>query len=150
MLELTVLMWSGEGIQHLFSQQSITKDWFPRDILSMADSSLLELGSLRTELLIVLTVASVCTFLMVVAGTRSIGKVSMVCVAACFMLLVTLTIRVSLAPGGPQGVLTLISPVWSVLCEPWVWLEAAAQVIFSLQLQRQVNYQQVLQLSSIN
>merc|ERR1719410_1756279 len=58
----------------------------------------------------------------------------MVCLPLAFMLLVTLVIRSCLAEGGPQGVLSLLSPDWSLLKEPSLWLRAAAHVIFSLQL----------------
>merc|ERR1711963_249784 len=70
----------------------------------------------------------------IVAGTKSVGKVCMVAVPAAFMLMMTLTIRACLATGGPQGVLLLLAPDWSVLTLPGAWLEAAAQVVFSLQL----------------
>jgi len=100
----------------------------------MGDSSLEELGGLRNQVLLVLGIAALSTFVFIVAGTRSVGKVSMVAVPAAFMLLMTLTIRACLASGGPQGVIFLLSPDWSVLLQPTTWLAAAAQVVFSLQL----------------
>jgi len=133
-LELAVLMWAGRGLFHLFFYQEITKELFSREILNSNNSSLTELGHLESQALLVLGIASLSTFICVVAGTRSVGKVSMLAVPTCFMLLVTLAIRTCLGRGGPQGVLHLLTPDWSVLTLPEVWLEAAAQVIFSLQL----------------
>ena len=134
MLDLAVLMWSGQALFHLFSAQRIPQNFFARDVLDQEDFSLEELGTLRNQILLVLGIASLSTFVFLVAGTRSIGKVSMLAVPAAFMLLVTLTIRACLAPGGPQGVLLLLAPDWSVLTTPSLWLQAAGQVVFSLQL----------------
>ena len=50
------------------------------------------------------------------------------------MLLVTLSIRACMESGGPLGLTQLFSPDWGVLTQPGVWLEAAGQVVFSLQL----------------
>ena len=50
------------------------------------------------------------------------------------LILVTLVIRDCLTQGGPEGVLTFLQPDWNLLKEPSAWLEAASQVIFSLQL----------------
>jgi len=133
-LDLAVLMWSGHSLFHLFSYQKIGQEFFNRDILDREDSSLGELGGLRNQILLVLGIATLTTFVFIVAGTKSVGKVCMVAVPAAFMLMMTLTIRACLATGGPQGVLLLLAPDWSVLTLPGAWLEAAAQVVFSLQL----------------
>jgi SNF family Na+-dependent transporter len=127
-------MWSGHSLFHLFSYQKIGQEFFNRDILDREDSSLGELGGLRNQILMVLGIATLTTFVFIVAGTKSVGKVCMVAVPAAFMLMMTLTIRACLATGGPQGVLLLLAPDWSVLTLPGAWLEAAAQVVFSLQL----------------
>jgi len=133
-LELGVSMWLGQGMFRLFYQQTIREEMFEEDILNKEDSSLESLGALSTQLLLVLGIAALTVFVLVVAGTRAVGKVCMVAVPACYMLLVTLVIRTCLCTGGPQGVLTFLRPEWSLLKEPTIWLEAASQVIFSLQL----------------
>ena len=134
MLELAVLMWSGQALFHIFSFQKIGEQFFSQDVLDREDSSLEELGDLRIQILPVLGSATLSTFVFLVAGTRSVGKICTVAVPAAFMLLVTLTIRACLAAGGPQGVLLLLAPDWSVLTQPGAWSQAAVQVVFSLQL----------------
>ena len=134
MLDLAVLMWAGQALWRLFSEQNIRDGFFYRDVLNKEDASLEQLGQLGGQLSLVLAIGSVSIFIFMAAGTRSVGKVCLVAVPACFMLLVTLTIRTCLATGGPQGVLILLTPNWSVLTQPTVWLEATGQVIFSLQL----------------
>jgi len=134
MLDLAVLMWAGQALWQIFSEQNIRDGFFYRDVLSKEDASLDRLGELGGQLSLVLAVASVSIFILIAAGTRSVGKVCLVAVPISFMILVTLTIRTCLASGGPQGVWTLLTPDWSVLTQPTVWLEAVGQVVFSLQL----------------
>ena len=134
MLDLAVLMWSGQGLFHLFSSQAISEGFLSREILGQEEATLQELGGLRNQVLLVLGIAALSTFVFLVAGTKSVGKVSMVAVPLAYMLLVTLTIRACLGEGVPQGVLDLLTPNWAVLTMPTVWLEAAAHVVFSLQL----------------
>ena len=137
-LELGLMMWFGQLMFRLFySRDSITADTdlFRSEIVSGSDVySLDQVGNLSTQLVLVLGIAALILLVVVVAGSRSVGKVSMVCLPLAFMLLVTLVIRSCLAEGGPQGVLSLLSPEWSLLKEPSLWLQAAAHVIFSLQL----------------
>merc|ERR1711881_121284 len=133
-LELGVSMWMGQGMFRLFYQQTIREEMFAEDILNKEDASLESLGALSTQLLLVLGIAALTVFVLVVAGTRAVGKVCMITVPACYMLMVTLVIRTCLSTGGPQGVLTFLRPEWSLLKEPPIWMEAASQVIFSLQL----------------
>jgi len=137
-LELGLMMWFGQLMFRLFySRDSITAetDLFRSEIVSGSDVySLDQVGNLSTQLVLVLGIAALILLVLVVAGSRSVGKVSLVCLPLAFMLLVTLVIRSCLAEGGPQGVLSLLSPEWSLLKEPSLWLQAAAHVIFSLQL----------------
>jgi len=134
MLELGVLMWMGQGMFRLFYHQMISEGMFRGEILNAEDASLEAVGTLSTQLMLVLGIATLAVFVLVVAGTRSVGKVSMVTIPACFMIIVTLLIRTCLTTGGPQGVLTFLHPDWSLLKEPTTWLEASSQVVFSLQL----------------
>ena len=134
MLDLAVIMWSGQAIWLLFSEQNIRDGFFYRDVLHKEDASLQELGQLGGQLSLILAIGCVSLFTLMAAGTKSVGKVCLVGVPACFMLMMILTIRSCLATGGPQGVLTLLTPNWSVFTQPIVWLEVTGQVIFSLQL----------------
>merc|ERR1719204_2100613 len=134
MLDLGVLMWSGRGLFHLFSYQAVSEGFFTKDILAKSASNLDQLGDLNHQLLLVLGIAAITTFVCVVASTKSVGKACMVAVPTAFMLLVSLTIRACLAPGAPNAVLHLLTPDWEALTRPSTWLEATAQAVFSLQL----------------
>jgi len=134
LLELGVLTWAGQSLFLVFSSQSISDGFFYREVLNKEDSDLSALGGISGSLCLVLGIGSLLTFILVAAGTRSVGKVSMVLLPFMFMLLVSLTIRACIATGGIQGVTTLLSPNWSVMTQPTSWLEATTQVVFSMQL----------------
>ena len=72
--------------------------------------------------------------LLVSGGTRLIGKIGLLTLPLCFMLLVSLVIRSCVAPGGADGIMTLLSPDWSQLSSFSGWMMAAQQVVYSLQL----------------
>ena len=93
MLDLDVLMWAGQDLFHLFSSQRVGEGFLDRDILDMGDSSLEELGGLRNQVLLVLSIATLSTFVFIMPSTRSVEKVSMVPGPTAFMLIMTLTIR---------------------------------------------------------
>jgi hypothetical protein len=50
--------------------------FFYRDVLSKESADLEELGSVSGQLILILGIGSVLTFVLVAAGTRSLGKVS--------------------------------------------------------------------------
>jgi len=133
-LELATLMWTGQGLFLLFSEQQITDGFFYRDVLDRGDATMVRLGSLGGQLALVLAIAAVSTFILTVAGTRALGKVCGLAIPTAFMLLVTLTIRACMESGGPLGITALMAPNWEVMTQPGVWMEAVAQVVFSLQL----------------
>merc|ERR1719195_57926 len=96
--------------QLFYSRDAVTADTniFRSEIVSGSEVySLDQVGGLSTQLVLVLGIAALILLVLVVAGSRSVGKVSMVCVPLAFMLLVTLVIRSCLADGGPQGILSL-------------------------------------------
>ena len=81
------------------------------------EASLHDLESLNEQGMIVLGVICVIAFVLVAASTKAIGKITSLLVPACYMLAVTLLIRVNLSPGGPKGIVTLMNPDWNVLTD---------------------------------
>lgn len=132
--ELGVLMWLGQAVFKLFYNQDIDTEFLAKDVLNRDDSSLGALGGLSSHLLLVLGIAALSIFVLVVAGSRALGRVSLGLVPLVYTLLVTLTIRALLAPGAPQAAVALLAPDWTRLTQPQLWLTAAAEVVFSLQL----------------
>ena len=134
MLDTAVIMWSGQALWHLFSSEEIRDGFFYRDVLAKEDATLEHLGDLVAQLSLVLGVCCVTIFILSAAGIRSVGKICVMVVPACYLLLVVMVVRSCMCTGGLGGIMTLLTPDWSVMTSTSVWLEATAQVIFSLQL----------------
>ena len=93
------------------------------------------LGNLQGQLALCLGVCCAVLFIITAAGTKFIGKISILIVPLCYGLLMTLTIRGCMAQtDGADRILALLRPDWSHISAPWVWLEAARIVLLSLHL----------------
>ena len=61
----------------MFPTSCVSRDgFFYRDVLGKEEADLEELGSLSGQLTLILGIGAVLTFVLVAAGTRSLGKVS--------------------------------------------------------------------------
>ena len=61
----------------MFPTSCVSRDgFFYRDVLGKEEADLEELGSLSGQLTLILGSGAVLTFVLVAAGTRSLGKVS--------------------------------------------------------------------------
>jgi len=129
-----VITWSCQALYLLFSEQSLSETFFNKRVLDVGSASLGQLGLLHGQLALSLGIACIVVFIFIAAGTKSLGKVSMLLVPLCYGLLMTLTIRGCMGKGGPEGILALLAPDWSHITKPWVWLEASKFVFLSLQL----------------
>ena len=135
MCDMAVVTWAAQAMFVLFSGQALPDNFFYRRVLDVGETSdLANLGVLHGQLALCLGVACVVVFVFVAAGAKSIGKVSLLVVPLGYGLLMTLTIRACMAPGGPAGILALLRPDWSHISAPWVWLEAGRFVFLSMQL----------------
>ena len=133
-LDLSILMWTAQGLYRVFSDMEVKEGFFSQEVLNKENFRFDVLLSLDMQLVMILGIVTSATFLFIVGGIRSVGSICQLCVPACFMLMVTLTIRTCMADGGSSGVSTLLTPDWNVLTQPTVWLEACCQVVFSLNL----------------
>ena len=128
--DLGVAMWSSHGLVNTIKDQSVSlthnthynqtsldqiKDIIPYNVAALAAVALL-------------------TYILVAASVKTIGKVCLLVVPLVYGLLITLVIRSLMDPQGPPAFFSLMSPDWAVLSEVTAWLEAAAHVIFSLQV----------------
>ena len=134
MLDLAALAWAALAFYSLFSTRDLADGFFYSEVLDKGEASLEAVGRLGGRPALVLCVVTVLVFLLTSASTRGLGKLGLLLVPASFMLMVTLVIRSCLAPGAPQGIISLLSPDWDKLTQPSAWLIAAANVVFSLQL----------------
>ncbi|XP_067653183.1 sodium- and chloride-dependent glycine transporter 1-like [Haliotis asinina] len=95
-------------------------------------SGLDQLGVVRWELLLCLLVSWILIFGCIIKGVKSVGKAVYVTATLPYIFLFILLIRGLTLPGGPTGALHYLTPEFSRLLDVQVWLEACAQVFFSL------------------
>jgi len=81
-------------------------------------------------LLLAWTVTSLC----MIRGIQTTGKVVYFTATFPYLVLLIFVIRGLILPGCGDGLKHLFVPDWSKLSDPIVWMEAAAQIFFSLSL----------------
>ncbi len=100
-------------------------------VLGMTDQPW-ELGKLQWPLLIGLAIAWVWIVASVWKGTKTVGKVVWFTVLGPWLLLLIFVIRGVTLDGAAEGLRYYLTPEWSKLLIPQVWLAAITQVFFSL------------------
>ncbi|KAL4240391.1 hypothetical protein ACF0H5_001181 [Mactra antiquata] len=96
------------------------------------EGSLEDMGSVQWHLMLSNFVAWTLVVASLVKGVKSLGKVVYVTATAPYILLTVLLIRGLTLDGAVDGVMWYITPDFSKLASPQVWLEAAIQVFYSL------------------
>ena len=130
-LDLGVATWSSHGLVTMFRDQEVAS--LPHNA-GYSLTSLDNIGEIVPYNVAALAAVTTLTFVLVAAGPRAIGKISLAVVPLCYGLLITLVIRACMDASGPGGFLAVMRPQWAALASVTAWLEAAAHVIFSLQL----------------
>ena len=74
------------------------------------------------------------TILTLLLGAKGIEKSNKVMMPVFFVIFVVLAIRVSFLPGAAAGYKFMLTPDWTVLKNPMVWIWAMGQAFFSLSL----------------
>ncbi|XP_069114116.1 sodium- and chloride-dependent glycine transporter 1-like isoform X1 [Argopecten irradians] len=95
-------------------------------------SGIEELGEIQWHLVLCLFGAWLLTFLCLIKGIYSVGKVVYVTVLLPYVLLTIFLIRGLTLDGAAEGILFYLRADFSRLLHFQVWLEAAVQVFFSL------------------
>ena len=77
MVDMSVITWSGQAFYLLFTGQAFTENFFYGSVLDLdEDSGLDNLGVLHGQLSLCLGIACIVIFILIAAGTKSVGKVS--------------------------------------------------------------------------
>ena len=75
-VDMSVITWSAQAFYLLFTGQVFTENFFYGQVLDWEDGSGLDnLGTLHGQLSLCLGIACLVIFILIAAGTRSIGKV---------------------------------------------------------------------------
>ncbi|XP_069110417.1 sodium- and chloride-dependent glycine transporter 2-like [Argopecten irradians] len=97
-----------------------------------ASSGIEDLGSPQWHLVLALFISFAVTFLCIVKGVKSVGKVVYVSAFMPYILLTVILIRSLTLDGSVDGIIYFIKPDFTKLAELQVWFEAAVQAFFSL------------------
>ncbi len=92
------------------------------------------LGSIQPQILFALLFIWTSIYLILYKGVKSIGKVVAITVPLPTILLLIIAIRGITLPGAMDGINFYLTPHFSKLASPSVWLAAYAQIFFSLGL----------------
>ncbi len=72
------------------------------------------------------------TLLTLLLGADSIEKSNKIMMPLFFVIFLILAVRVAFLPGAVEGYKFMVTPVWSQLLDPMVWIWAMGQAFFSL------------------
>ncbi|XP_046356613.2 sodium- and chloride-dependent glycine transporter 2-like [Haliotis rufescens] len=119
-----------ERVSNAFDHTS-TEQFFQYKALGVS-SGIEDLGSMQAHLVICWFITCVAIFLCIVKGIKSFGKVLYVTALMPYVLLLVLLVRSCTMPGAVDGILFYLTPDFTLLQHPQVWLEALVQVFFSV------------------
>ncbi|KAI3379371.1 hypothetical protein SNEBB_005464 [Seison nebaliae] len=110
-----------------------TDDYFTRNVLNIS-SGIEELGDVQWHLALALLAAWLLIFAALSKGVTSLGKVSYFTAIYPYIMITALIIRCTTLDGCIDGILYYLKPEWEHLKSPMVWLHAATQVFYSLNI----------------
>ncbi|MDI6788696.1 MAG: sodium-dependent transporter [Planctomycetota bacterium] len=109
-----------------------TADFFNKFLNKSDPSNIFNLGSIVPGILIGLVVMWVWNVLSIWKGARTVSKVVYVTVLLPWLILIIFVIRGVTLPGAFEGLKYYLTPDFSRLLEPKVWIAAYGQVFFSI------------------
>ncbi len=113
--------------------------YFINNVLQRSDSPGI-LGGFSIPVLLGVVATWICIYLILRKGTNSVGKVVLYTVSIPVVLLVILMIRAITLPGAIAGLNYYLKPDFGAILNYRTWIEAYAQVFFTLSLGMGVMY----------
>ncbi|KAM8885241.1 solute carrier family 6 member 4b [Spinachia spinachia] len=115
------------------SSRSPAEEFYTRNVLEIHKSSgLRNVGGVRWQLMLCLFLIFTIVYFSLWKGVKTSGKVVWVTATFPYIVLFILLIRGATLPGAWRGVVFYLKPQWGKLLETSVWVDAAAQIFFSL------------------
>ncbi|XP_063752903.1 solute carrier family 6 member 4b [Eleginops maclovinus] len=115
------------------SSRSPAEEFYTRNVLEIHKSSgLRDVGGVRWQLMLCLFLIFTIVYFSLWKGVKTSGKVVWVTATLPYIVLFILLIRGATLPGAWRGVVFYLKPQWGKLLETSVWVDAAAQIFFSL------------------
>ncbi|OWF53555.1 sodium- and chloride-dependent glycine transporter 1-like [Mizuhopecten yessoensis] len=122
---------ASNGTADILSYNTAALEFWQYNVLKKS-SGIEELGEVQWHLVLCLFGAWLLTFLCLIKGIYSVGKVVYVTVLLPYLLLTIFLIRGLTLDGSTEGIMFYLRADFSRLLHFQVWLEAAVQVFFSL------------------
>jgi NSS family neurotransmitter:Na+ symporter len=98
------------------------------------------LGAIQWPILAMLAVSWIAIFLIIFKGAKIVGKVAVWTVTIPWACLVILAIRGLTLPGAVEGLNFYLTPNFTLMKDPEVWLAAFSQIAFTLSLGMGIMY----------
>uniref|UniRef100_A0AAY4EUP6 Transporter n=1 Tax=Denticeps clupeoides TaxID=299321 RepID=A0AAY4EUP6_9TELE len=115
------------------SSISPAEEFYTRQVLQVHRSpGLHQLGAVSWQLGLCLLFIFTVVYFSIWKGVKTSGKVVWVTATFPYLVLIILLIRGATLPGAWRGVVYYLNPDWGKLLTTSVWIDAAAQIFFSL------------------
>ncbi|XP_003227218.2 sodium-dependent serotonin transporter [Anolis carolinensis] len=134
--------WNTKNCTNYFSNRSIAwtdssispaEEFYTRHVLQVHRAKGLDdLGGISWQLTLCLLFIFTIVYFSIWKGVKTSGKVVWVTATFPYIILFILLIRGATLPGAWRGVLYYLKPDWQKLLSTEVWVDAAAQIFFSL------------------
>ncbi|NXE25547.1 SC6A4 protein, partial [Ardeotis kori] len=113
--------------------RSPAEEFYTRKVLEIQKSGgLYDVGGIRWQLLLCLFLIFTIVYFSLWKGVKTSGKVVWVTATLPYVVLLILLVRGATLPGAWRGVVFYLRPDWGKLLSTEVWVDAAAQIFFSL------------------
>ncbi|KAM4742773.1 solute carrier family 6 member 4a isoform 1-T2 [Anableps anableps] len=124
---------SDQNVSWSNSSTSPAEEFYTRHVLQVHLSpGLHQLGSISWQLALCLLFIFTVVYFSIWKGVKTSGKVVWVTATFPYLVLLVLLIRGATLPGAWRGVVFYLKPDWDKLLSTTVWIDAAAQIFFSL------------------
>nr|XP_047929958.1 sodium-dependent serotonin transporter-like isoform X2 [Anser cygnoides] len=134
--------WNTPNCTNYFGRSNVTwtnfsrspaEEFYTRKVLEIQKSGgLYDVGGIRWQLLLCLFLIFTIVYFSLWKGVKTSGKVVWVTATLPYLVLLVLLVRGATLPGAWRGVLFYLRPDWGKLLSTAVWVDAAAQIFFSL------------------
>uniref|UniRef100_A0A8C3VH09 Transporter n=1 Tax=Catharus ustulatus TaxID=91951 RepID=A0A8C3VH09_CATUS len=134
--------WNTPDCTNYFGKSNVTwtnfsrspaEEFYTRKVLEIQKSGgLYDIGGIRWQLLLCLFLIFTIVYFSLWKGVKTSGKVVWVTATLPYVVLLILLIRGATLPGAWRGVVFYLRPDWGKLLSTAVWVDAAAQIFFSL------------------
>jgi len=134
----TIMGWSVNYLFHSFSlgwgntAESVSS-FFNNDILRLSESPS-TFGGIRLPIVGGLAVVWLLIYLSLFKGVETLGKIVYFTVIIPWLIIIIMVIRGLTLPGAMEGIKFYLTPDFSALLKPEVWLAAYGQIFFTLSL----------------